>query len=139
MILTIKYKVDWGLICHQNQMEINKHNICKNSKIVDHDYKVGYKVMLNNNYEYKHEIQYNETFVITNCCNNGMFTLQCGEMIIRNNIRWIKPYTSDTNVEDINIENIYNGSKHIITSYNSCIIFNLGNKVYNCIRMETLM
>ena len=48
MILPIKHKVDWELIRQQKQMQINKDNIHKNNKRVDHDYKVGYKVVLNN-------------------------------------------------------------------------------------------
>ena len=34
--------------------------------------------------------------------NNGTVILQCGQIQNRHNIRWIKPYKSDTNVEDIN-------------------------------------
>ena len=48
MILLIKYKVDWELIRQKNQTKINKDNIRKNIKQVDHDYKVGDKVILNN-------------------------------------------------------------------------------------------
>ena len=40
---------------HKNQMQNNKDNIRENSKIVDHDYKVGDKVMLNNNAAFKYE------------------------------------------------------------------------------------
>ena len=48
MILPIKHKVDRELICHQKQRHINKDNIRENIKIVDHNYKVGDKVILNN-------------------------------------------------------------------------------------------
>ena len=48
MILPIRHTVDWGLLRHQNQTQIDKDNIRKNSKIVDRDYKVGDKFMLNN-------------------------------------------------------------------------------------------
>ena len=51
MILPIKHKVDWELTRHQKQTQINKDNIRKNGKLVEHDYKVGDKVMLNNNAE----------------------------------------------------------------------------------------
>ena len=49
MIIPIKHKVDWGLIRQQRKMKINKDNILKNSKIVDHDYKVGDEVILTYN------------------------------------------------------------------------------------------
>ena len=45
--------------------------------------------------------------MITQCWTNGTVTLQCGAIKIRYNILRINPYTSDTNVEDINPENIY--------------------------------
>ena len=48
MILPIKHTVDWELVRQKNQMHSNKDNIHENSKTVDHDYKVGYKVMLDN-------------------------------------------------------------------------------------------
>ena len=78
MILPIKYSVDWELTHQKNQTQINKYNICKNSKILDHKYKVGDKVMLNNNYGFKHQSLYKFTFEITQCCTNGTVTLKCG-------------------------------------------------------------
>ena len=90
-----------GLICHQNQTQINKDNIRKNNKRVDHDYKVGDKVMLTNKSILKYETPYKVPFGITHYWTNGTVTLQCGTIKIRYNIRRIKPYTSDTNVEYI--------------------------------------
>ena len=58
--------------------------------------------MINNNAAYKYEKIYNGTFFIMQCWTNGTVTLQCGQIQNRHNIRWIKPYKSDTNVEDIN-------------------------------------
>ena len=49
MILPIKHKVNSELIFQKKQMQINKDNIGKNIKIVDHNYKVGDKVMITNN------------------------------------------------------------------------------------------
>ena len=40
-------------------------------------------------------------FVITQCWTNDTVTLQYGRIKIGYNIRHIKPYKSDTNVEDI--------------------------------------
>ena len=60
--------------------------------------------MLTNNAAYKYETPNNGLFVITQCCTNGMVTLQCGPIQLRHNIRRIKPYISDTNVEDITTE-----------------------------------
>ena len=38
---------------------MNKDNIQNNNKLVEHGYKVGDKVMLNNNAAYKYETSYN--------------------------------------------------------------------------------
>ena len=76
-------------------MQINK------GKIVDHDYKVGDKVMLTNNASFKYETQYNGPFLIMQCWNNGTVTLRCGATKIKHNIININPYTCDKNDEDI--------------------------------------
>ena len=55
MILPIKHKVGWESIRKQKQTQINKDNIRKNNKRVDHEYKVGDKIMLNNHAAYKYE------------------------------------------------------------------------------------
>ena len=48
MIISIKHTVDWELIRQQKKIQINKYNNRKNSKIFDHDYKVGDKFILVN-------------------------------------------------------------------------------------------
>ena len=55
MILLIKYTSDLELIHQQKQVKMNKDEIRENSKIVDHNYKVRYKVVLNNNTAFKYE------------------------------------------------------------------------------------
>ena len=85
-------------------MQINKDNINRNNKGVDHDYKARDKVMLGNHAAYKYETPYNGPFVITWCYINGPVTLKCGARKIRYTIRHIKPHTSDTNVEDMNLK-----------------------------------
>ena len=84
---------------------MNKYHICKNIKIGDHGYKVGDKVMLNNDSTFKYEMMYKFPFDITQCLNNGTVKIQCGEKTIRYNIRCIKPYKYDTNVDDTISEN----------------------------------
>ena len=48
IIIHIKHDLDWELIRQKNQAQMNKDNIQKDNKRVDHDYKFGYKVMLDN-------------------------------------------------------------------------------------------
>ena len=57
--------------------------------------------MINNNSDFNYETFYKDPFNITQCCNNGTVTLQCGAINISHNIQHMKPYTSDTNIEDI--------------------------------------
>ena len=86
MILLIKHMLDWKLIRQQNQTQINKDNIRENNKRVDHDYKFGDKVMLDNNAAYKYETPYKGLFVIIQCRTNGRVTLQCVAIKNRYNI-----------------------------------------------------
>ena len=44
--------------------------------------------------------------MITQCFTNGVVNLKCGVTDIRYNIRRIKPYKSDTKVEDISSKNM---------------------------------
>ena len=97
--------VDWELKCQKKQTQINKYKIRKNSKIVDHDYKFGEKVMLTNNAAFKYENPYKGSIQITQCRTNGTVTLHFVVTKIRYNICRIKSYTYDTNVEDITAEN----------------------------------
>ena len=68
----------------------------ENNKIVDHDYKVGDKIMHDNHAGYKYETPYNVPFVITQCWTNGTVTLQCGAIklgiiyVILNHIHMIQ-------------------------------------------------
>ena len=60
--------------------------------------------MLNNHDAKKYETSYQGQFVITQSCSNDTVPLQYVLKNIRHNIRQIKPDTSDTSIEDINIE-----------------------------------
>ena len=102
MILPIKNKIDWELVCQQKQTQINKDHICKKSKIFYQDYKVRDKFILNNDAAYKYETPYKGPFLITQCWDNFTVTLQCSATTIRYHIRRIKPHTSNTNFEYIN-------------------------------------
>ena len=62
--------------------------------------------MLTNNAEYKYGTPSNRPFVIMRCWTNDTVTLQYGAIKTRHDIRCIKPYTYDTNVEDIKPKNM---------------------------------
>ena len=104
MILLIKHTSDLELIRQQKLTRINKDKISKNSKIVDHEYKVGDKAMLNNNATFKHENPYFRPFEIIKCWINGMIKLQYDVIKIRYVRHTVTPYTSNAHVEYIRIE-----------------------------------
>ena len=106
-ILLIKHSVDWELIRQKKQTQINGDNTGENKHRFDYDYKVGDKVILTNHTAQKYETPYKCTFVITHCFTNGTVNLQCGAIQIKYNIRRIKPYKSDTKVENSNSINMY--------------------------------
>ena len=71
MILLIKHRVNWELICQQKQMQINIYNTLENKHRVDYDFKVGDKLILTNHTAYKYEAPYKGPFVMTWCFTNG--------------------------------------------------------------------
>ena len=73
--------------------------------MIDQDYKVGDKFMLTNNVDFKNKPPYLGPFDIIQCWTNNMVPFQYGASKTRYNIHRIKPYTYDTNVEDIIAEN----------------------------------
>ena len=101
MIIPIKHTEGWELIRQQNQTKINKDNIRENRNRVVHYYKVGDKFILKNHSAYKYETPYKGTFLIARCFTNGALNIQYGMIKIRHNIRRIKSYKYDTNVEGI--------------------------------------
>ena len=56
--------------------------------------------MLNKHTAYKYKTPYTGPFVITWCWTNDTVSLQIGATKIKYNIRRIKPFKSDTKVED---------------------------------------
>ena len=117
MILPIKHRVDLELIRQQKQTQINRYNTQENKHRVGYDYKVGDKVMLTNYTAYTYETPYQGPFVITQCFTNGTVNLKYSATQIKHDIRYIKPYKSDTKVEDFNSINISDKIKIRSTSY----------------------
>ena len=106
MTFPIKHRVVWELIRQWKQTQINRNNTRENKNRVGYDYKVGDKFMLTNHTEYKYETPYKGPFVIITFLTNGTVNLQCGTIKIKYNKLRIKPYKSDTKVEDYNSINM---------------------------------
>ena len=58
MILLIKHRVDWEIICKKSQVKINRDNNRENEYRVDYDYKVGDDAILTKKTAYKNETPY---------------------------------------------------------------------------------
>ena len=99
MILPIKNRVDWRLICQKKQAHINNDNFRENRHRVEYDFKVGDNSMITKHTSYKYETPYMVLFVITQWFTNGMVNLQYGATQVTYNILRIKLYKYDTKVE----------------------------------------
>ena len=106
MIIPIKHRVDWELIHHWKQTQINRDNARENKHRVDYEYKVGDNVILTDHTAYKYETPYKGPFVIKQCFTNKTVILKYGAIQIRYNICPIKPYKYNTKVEDFNPKNM---------------------------------
>ena len=73
--------------------------------------------MLTNHTAYKYETPYKGPFVITQCYTNGTVNLKCGAIKIKYNMLRIKPYKSDTKVEDYNSKQLYDIVNILVTSH----------------------
>ena len=72
-------------------------------KIVDHDYKVGDKVVRNNRSAYIYETPYNGPFEIIQKWTNDTVALKTDKMKIRSNICRIKTYKTKTNIDNVHL------------------------------------
>ena len=69
--------------------------------------KVKDKVMLNYNAALQYKTPHKGPFLTMQCWINITVVLQYGAIKFKCNICCIKPYKSDTHVEDINLKNMY--------------------------------
>ena len=109
--------MEWELIRQKKKTQPNKDSIRENRNQVDHDYKVGDKVMIHKHTAHKYGTPYTGPFVMKRCFTNDTVNLKCDAIQIKNNIHWINPYKSDTNFEDMNPKNMSSDVNIRITSY----------------------
>ena len=87
--------------------------------------------MINNHAAYKYETPHKGPFTIMRCFTSGTVNLQYDPTKIRYNIRWIKIYKSDTNVEDLNPEKMYDQVNILSSVLYFSIILNIGKYIYS--------
>ena len=91
-ILPINHVEDWRYICQRKQTKINKDVACENNTRIDHNYRVGDKVMSKMRSAYKYETLFRGPYEIFRTWTNGTVTLRAETVTNRINIHNIKPY-----------------------------------------------
>jgi hypothetical protein len=101
MLFDIPFIADWQLIGEHRQQLTGLNNACENEGRIDHDYKVGQKVLL-----WKEGILRNaesrwrkKPWLITSVHTNGTIMAQRGNNIDRMNIRRVKLFEEDLDNE----------------------------------------
>ena len=93
MILPIKFNADWALIAQRRQERINYSNIYENKRRIQHDYKVGDKVLLAKpGILRKLATPRTGPYLVQQVFSNGTINIQKGAVIQRVNIRRVSPY-----------------------------------------------
>ena len=97
LILLINHVADWRYMCQRKQTQIDKYFTCKSTTIIDHDYRVGDKILIKNKSSYRYETLFRGLYEIFQTWANGTITLRMVAVKHRINILNIKPY-NDTDV-----------------------------------------
>ena len=91
-ILNIKHVANWEHIRQRKQEWINRNNRHENMRRNNHQYKVGYKILVKRKKNSKHELECMIPFPITQIDDNGTVLFQKGIINDATNIRRIKPF-----------------------------------------------
>ena len=92
MIFPIQYVVDWQHIRNRKQRLISKNNAKENKKRVEHDYKIGERVLIFSSDPNKMEQPRRGPYDIIQVQTNGTVTLQKDNVTERYNVRQIVPF-----------------------------------------------
>ncbi len=97
MLFDIPFIADWQKIGKHRQKLTDLNNAHENEGIIDHDYKVGQKVLLRKEGTLRNAESrwHKEPWLVTSVHTNGTITVQCGNKIERMNIRRVKPFEED--------------------------------------------
>ena len=94
MILPINHVADWRYMRQRKQVKIDKDVIREKTTRIDHNYRVGYKVMTKTKSVYKYETLFKVPHEIFHTWTNRTVTLRTVAVTKRINIRNIKPYNN---------------------------------------------
>ncbi len=92
MILDMKHQANWKASKDRKRATIKKNNMQENSKLIDHTYQIGDKVLVSRNSPHKYERPYDGPYEILQVNTNGTVRLQMGAMSDVVNICRINAY-----------------------------------------------
>ena len=92
MILPINHLADWRYIRQHKQTQIDNYVIWENTTRIDHDYRVGDKILIKDRSAYKYETPFKGLYEKFQTWTNGTINVQTGVVTYRINIRIIRPY-----------------------------------------------
>ena len=91
-ILNVKHTADWEHIKTRRQRIINSNNECENKSRRDHQYEVDDKILIKARKDFKHAMEWEGPYPITQVNDNGTVHYQKGIVNDVINIRRIKPF-----------------------------------------------
>jgi hypothetical protein len=101
MFFDIPFIADWQKIGEHRQKLTDLNNARETEGRIDYDYKVGQKVLLRKEgiLHNAESLWHKRPRLITKVHTNGTITVQCGNIVDRNNIRRVKPFEKDLDNE----------------------------------------
>jgi hypothetical protein len=98
MIFNIKHTANWEYIRQRKQTLINKNNKRENAGRIEHEYKIGDKILLKRGTENKLESPYQGPFEVLKVNDNGTVRLTINSVTDTYNIRRLVPYRSENDI-----------------------------------------
>ena len=86
MILSIYHVADWRYISQCKKTQLDNNIIQENDNIIDHDYRVGYKLMTQTKSAFKQKTTYRGTYKLVETWTNVNVTLIMGAVTTKINI-----------------------------------------------------
>jgi hypothetical protein len=101
MLFDISFIADWQKIGEYRQQLTDLSNACENKGRIDYDYKVSQKVMLQKEGILRNAESrwHKKPRLITTVHANGTITVQRGNKLERMNIRRVKPFIEDLDIQ----------------------------------------
>ena len=111
MIFNIQHTANWEYIKQRKQQIIEKNNKRENAGRIEHNYKVGDKVLLKRGNENKYEAPYTGPYDVLKVNENGTVRLMVKSVEDSYNYRRLEPFHSETDPDHGGVCNMRNSRK----------------------------